>query len=50
MQEDVTLWFKLGDWVMELVVTYLYTFVSAGSDGVMLQLYLRYYFYNQLSK
>jgi len=28
MQEGVTLWFKLGDWVMEHAVTFLCTLVQ----------------------
>ena len=41
----MTLWFKLGDWVMEHVVTFVCTYVSAGSDSVMLHLDLSHYFY-----
>jgi len=46
VQDDVTLCFKLGDCIMEHVVTFVSTYVSAGPDSVMLHLYLRRYFYN----
>jgi hypothetical protein len=49
-QEDYSLWFKLGECVMEHVRIYICMYVNAVANSVTLQLYLRYDFHNIISK